>query len=903
MLIRSLTLENVKSYERATVEFSPGTNAIVGPNGSGKTTILEAIGFALFDHLPYKRPDFVRAGQRSANVTVDFRSDYDERAYRVIRSCGDGNDFTVMDPELDMKICEGKADVMQFLRQHLGVERDTRPDELFRNAVGVPQGSFTLSFLAIPSVRKAVFDPLLKVEEYRRAFERLREPLNLLRQRLSEREIEISRLEGELTRLPAAQAQADTLVSLIGGAETKLRAAQTELAAAEYAQQDMEAKRERLLELQRMTQMQAQVVAEQERTLAAAGQRMKESEEAVTIVDVNQAGHEAFRTAQQEQRDVNERRARRRGLEEKRNAAQAGLTRAEAQEDAHSRALAEIAEAEKTAAELADAASEQAEIEAELRDAQLQSDSLKEANAREKREQVAVNEDQARLDDLRKELARAREIEASLEPLQERLETFQQTKSAEQANEARIHAEQETIREQGQRLRASETSPICPICEQPLTADHRQRLLEGLRTRWAELSEAAKGAAEAVREAEEGRVQARATLRQREQTLRALPRPVAVESAERQLSESVARLTGASDAATALREAPYRLGQLKEKMKALGNPQRRRDAALQQARGRERVEKSLQEQGTQAERQRNALAALDERMAEYADLETQAARVDSQLEKFRAADDLYRRHQAAAESLLQRRQEVDEATKSLQAAQERLKSGQEQLAASGRDFDEERFQEVVAQVVEIRSRRVRLETDLGQWRERLTREEEEIAQLQAKARQLTVARTLHDRLKAQEELLRFLRSVVQEAGPHVTKALVQQISFSANQLFGQIMEDYTRTLHWQEDYGIVLEVDGRERTFSQLSGGEQMSAALAVRLALLQEMSSIGVAFFDEPTTNLDETRRGSLARQIVGVRGFEQLFIISHDDSFEQATEKLIRIEKRNGASEIFYE
>ena len=902
MLIRSLTLENVKSYERATVEFSPGTNAIVGPNGSGKTTILEAIGFALFDHLPYSQPDFVRAGQRTANVTVEFRSDYDERAYRVIRSCG-GNVYTVMDSELDMKICEGKADVMQFLRQHLGVERDTRTDDLFRNAVGVPQGSFTVSFLATPSARKAVFDPLLKVEEYRRAFERLREPLNLLRQRLNEREIEISRLEGELTRLPAAQAQADTLASLIGGAETKLRDTQTELAAAEYSQQDMEAKRERQLELQRMTQMQGQVVAEQERTLAAAGQRMKESEEAVTIVDANRAGHEAFRTAQQEQRSVNERRARRRRLEEERAAVQAGLTRAEAREDAHRRALVEIAEAEKTAAELADAAAEQAQIEAELRDAQLQSDRLKEASAREKREQVAVNEDQARLDDLRKELAQAREIEASLEPLQERLEAFQQTKSAEQANEARIHAEQETIREQGQRLRASETSPICPICEQPLTADHRQRLLEGLRTRWAELSEASKGAAEAVREADEGSVQTRVTLRQREQTLRALPRPVAAESAERQLSESKARLTAASDAATALGEAPHRLGQLQERMKALGDPQRRRDAALQQARGRERVEMALQEQGAQAEQQRSALAALDERMAEYADLETQAARIDSQLEKFRAADDLYRRHQTAAESLPRHRQEVDEATKSLQAAQERLISGQEQLAASRRDFDEERFKEVVAQVVEIRSRRVRLETDLGQWRERLTREEEEIAQLQAKARQLAVARSLHGRLKEQEELLRFLRSVVQEAGPHVTKALVQQISYSANQLFGQIMEDYTRTLHWQEDYGIVLEVDGRERTFSQLSGGEQMSAALAVRLALLQEMSGIGVAFFDEPTTNLDETRRGALARQIVGVRGFEQLFIISHDDSFEQATEKLIRVEKRNGASEIFYE
>ena len=290
-------------------------------------------------------------------------------------------------------------------------------------------------------------------------------------------------------------------------------------------------------------------------------------------------------------------------------------------------------------------------------------------------------------------------------------------------------------------------------------------------------------------------------------------------------------------------------------------------------------------------------------MAEFAGLDAETARISSQLGKFQTADELYRRNQAAAEALPQRLQEVAEAEKALEAAQKRFEDGHEQLAASRRDFDEESFREMVAQVEKLRSRGVRLETELGQWRERLDRAKEEIAQLQIVKKRLTAAQSRHDLLVEREELLQFLRSVVQEAGPHVTKALVQQISYSANQLFGQIMEDYTRTLRWEEDYGIILEVDGRDRAFSQLSGGEQMSAALAVRLALLQEMSSIGVAFFDEPTTNLDETRRGALARQIVGVRGFEQLFIISHDDSFEQATEKLIRVEKRNGASEIHYE
>ena len=903
MLIHSLTLENVKCYPQATIRFSPGTNTIVGHNGSGKTTILEAIGYALFDHLPYNQADFVREGQRSASVTVDFLSDYDERAYQVMRSCGSSNVYRVLDPELAMKICEGKADVMQFLRQHLGIEPDTDPGELFRNAVGVPQGSFTASFLATASARKAVFDPLLKVAEYRWAWERLREPLSLLSQRKSDQSKIISGLEGELNRLPTVQAEANALTTRISNAEVELRVAQTDLATAESARQAMETKRERLLELQRITQIQQQEVAEQERALAAAQQRLTESEEAATTTEANRTGHEAYRVAQQDQRAVHERMAQRRELQEERADVQTRLTQAATKEDAHRRALADIAEAEKTAADLADAAAEQERLDLEIRDAQRQVDRLKDTGVRVLREQATVDRAQHRLDRLRVEVARAQELEASREPLQTRVETLQQKITVQKTRSTQLYAEMKTIEEQGSQLKGLETDAVCPICEQPLSADHRQQLLDRLRRRWKEMDGKAKAAAETIRQAEAEREQARATLAQQEQTLRSLSRQHAVDTAETELAELHAQLAKAGAEAEALGQAPQRLEQLQQTLKALGEPRRRRDVALQQARGRQRVEEALQQQREQAAQQRNSLAALDERMATFADLDAEAARIASQLEKFQTADDLYRRNQTAAEALPLRQREFGEAEMALQAARERYESGQEQLAASTREFDEERFQEAVAEVAEIRSSSVRLENDLGHWRERLTRAEEEIVHLHAQAQRLAAARSLHDRLAGQEELLQFLRSVLQEAGPFVTKALVQQISYAANQLFGQIMEDYTRTLHWQEDYGITLEVDGRERAFAQLSGGEQMSAALAVRLALLQEMSAIAVAFFDEPTTNLDDARRDALARQIVGVRGLEQLFIISHDDSFEQATEKLIRVEKRNGASEIHYE
>ena len=46
---------------------------------------------------------------------------------------------------------------------------------LFRTTIGVPQGTFTFDFSQVPSKRKPVFDKILKVEEYIKAADELKE--------------------------------------------------------------------------------------------------------------------------------------------------------------------------------------------------------------------------------------------------------------------------------------------------------------------------------------------------------------------------------------------------------------------------------------------------------------------------------------------------------------------------------------------------------------------------------------------------------------------------------------------------------------------------------------------------------------------------------------------------------
>jgi exonuclease SbcC len=89
----------------------------------------------------------------------------------------------------------------------------------------------------------------------------------------------------------------------------------------------------------------------------------------------------------------------------------------------------------------------------------------------------------------------------------------------------------------------------------------------------------------------------------------------------------------------------------------------------------------------------------------------------------------------------------------------------------------------------------------------------------------------------------------------------------------------------------MLEEGGYDRPFINLSGGEQMAAALSVRLALLKQLSDIRIAFFDEPTTNMDAERRENLAAEIGQIKHFDQLFVISHDDTFEGYVDNHIRV------------
>src|ERR1041385_7506772 len=85
MLLKSIELENIRSYkDRSLIAFPNGRTLFQGDIGSGKSTILSAIEFALFGLGDIDANYLLRIGESKGSVLLEFESS--GKTYDVFRS-------------------------------------------------------------------------------------------------------------------------------------------------------------------------------------------------------------------------------------------------------------------------------------------------------------------------------------------------------------------------------------------------------------------------------------------------------------------------------------------------------------------------------------------------------------------------------------------------------------------------------------------------------------------------------------------------------------------------------------------------------------------------------------------------------------------------------------------------
>ena len=119
--IKKIILRNFRSHEKTVVELSPGMNAIVGPSGSGKSSILRALQWVFFNEP--RGTDYIQWGKDSCYVKVILS---DGAAVTRTRTKAE-NSYTV-------RMSDGKTVKLQNLPSK-------GPPALVRDVLGIGRGN------------------------------------------------------------------------------------------------------------------------------------------------------------------------------------------------------------------------------------------------------------------------------------------------------------------------------------------------------------------------------------------------------------------------------------------------------------------------------------------------------------------------------------------------------------------------------------------------------------------------------------------------------------------------------------------------------------------------------------------------------------------------------------------
>ena len=126
MLLKTLTLRNYRKYKNAAVEFPDGVIGIIGLNGVGKTTLVEAIGWALFGHHAARTTkELIKREGASAHepCSVNLEFELESDRYAVAREMSGKNLVPKASLKINGKLVTSNADeVTAVLTDKIGMD-------------------------------------------------------------------------------------------------------------------------------------------------------------------------------------------------------------------------------------------------------------------------------------------------------------------------------------------------------------------------------------------------------------------------------------------------------------------------------------------------------------------------------------------------------------------------------------------------------------------------------------------------------------------------------------------------------------------------------------------------------------------------------------------------------------
>ena len=899
MILKKVYVENFISHRNSKIEFDYGVNVITGPNGAGKTSILDAISFGLFNvHSRGRNENLIHRNADKSRIIIEFNEggvdyivewdiDRRRRQTRGILSKIQNGGKSI--------IARGGGQVITpEVEKTLGIDK-----HLFLQSIYIQQGEIERLITTTPADRKQIISKLLGIEDLEKAYQQMREIINEYQNISSSLDVELKRKPSIEDRIQNLKLEIEYLENSLIHERAKLKDIEEELKALENQISELNQKRERFNELNMRKAILEVKIENLNKNLKRKEGELEEAEnafirvealkEAIRKLPIMESYYSLLQKLNEKNREVILEHQKLKHIENLINTLASNenayrnyqarinlLSRKRMERKSYEGAREELTQLRKHYQE--NLKKRERKSEALLQLLKEYSIILGEEITYENIESILTKR-RDELNLLRTELAvKADSLKEKIGSIKNQIEDikFKLSKIAE--------------------------ADICPICGRELTPQHKLRLQEEFKKVKLEseemigkLQDELKHVNAKEKEYEE-MLEKLAPINSKKimeviSELKELDLEIAQEDSEIEiLKRKVETLEGIDAEIEMLEKEIEKLEELYREYEAVRHELNRWPT-------RESIEANLkvisEEINTISREMENLIANLgykpENPEQELTDLRSRKEEFDRSKPLAERRNSLLKEVQDLKYELKMKKYELKEILEEI----EKLNYNEQSHKEIQRSFEskEQEKDELAVKIAE-------LETEIKTKHKEMENCENELKQLLEKEWEKTI---VEDFIRILERIRNaFHKDGLQRLVRARSKPLLEKFTRDFIERFNLELSD----VQIDDDYNISVIGPAGIQTVDQISGGERVALAIALRLAITRVLSEkVETIIMDEPTTHLDEERRKELVNILnsffrEGRRIIPQMIIITHHHEIENAADIIYSINKKEGYS-----
>jgi len=895
MIITRLKLKDFLSHADTELEFNQGTTVIVGVNGAGKSSILDAISFALYKHNERgkKLDDLIRKGCNSLSVELDFI--VNGKKYRIIRKRRrEGTSDAIL-----KEITDGKVKTIR--RKASGVDEELKKIlsmdmDLFLNAIYVKQGEIAKLLDQDPAERKRLVGRLLQIEELNKVWDRFREVISYFKVKGAE-------LKGEVERLGKVMEELESQKREIAKVEEALKRKREEYEEVKQQKDKLKEKYELLGEkkikftrlsseyegyIKQINELKKEIdsLYQTIKEIETAEERLKEIKNLAMQSDSLERAHKIYTELLLLEKDFEV-------VDKERKE----ITEFETILENYEESFKRFNSLEK----------ELSKLKEEKESISVKYETLKEKMKNKEQLQKEINDLTDRLHKTSEKL-NALGIVGDIKTQIEEGITKKSTLKVEIQNKEeeldkikeQVNNTKGVLEELNKMMKKIQTSKNrCPVCGSKLTEPHRKQILNEYKEKIEKNSNKLSELQKSINSIDEMIASSRKLLKKLEE----LNLEVAREFLDQQ-EKKTSRLKELNKELKDFAWIEEQLEKIKEKIKALSSKKEKlQDAhnkynfavnALKKVNKQEILEK-LTEIEDKIKKKENVLnTTLNQAGIERKDLDVVYRKAKEAREEYTRLEERIKQKSTILSS-------IQDKERLYNSYKEKLEDIKKQLDELG--YSEEEYNKVKLKLDDLENKIKDFEANISTLEERLRIANKRVIDLKSEIEEIKEKEQKARKIEEFTEMLKSLREIFGKDGIQSTirQQAIPIIEAHTREIFQEFGLSYS-DIKIDEDFNITLYGPGFEQSVSALSGGEKSVVAFALRMGIARTLanSNLDMIMLDEPTAYLDTYRREELVNVLSKIRGIPQVILVTQEETLKEIADTLIQVDKVGGKSKV---